>query len=198
MTFLRSSAPRDRVLRAALQVFAEKGYHEATMDEVAQAAQVSKGALYLHFASKQALFAALLDSATVTLVEAMEQAMAGHTSHRARMRAAIQAAFELLQEHRTLARLVFLRMGSVNPLIERKIMEAHQRITALIEEQLRAACQSESLSSVDIPLLALMWTGAIYEVLVWWLYQEHPPALESLVEPLYTALLRTLGLDAEM
>ncbi len=190
------SSARNRVLQAALEVFAEKGYHEATMDEVAKVAQVSKGALYLHFPSKQELFASLLDAATEMLVNAMREAMAPHASHRRRMYAALQAAFSLFQQYRTLARLIFLRVGT-NPLLERKIFEAHRRISDLIEEQIRAACTSEEIVQENVPFLALMWTGAIYEVLVWWLYQENPPDLATLVDPLYTVLLRTLNLLPE-
>lgn len=196
MELFPPSSARNRVLQAALEVFAEKGYHEATMDEVAKIAQVSKGALYLHFPSKQDLFASLLEAATELLVDTMRQEMEKHSSQRQRMYAAIQAAFTLFQRYRTLARLVFLRIGT-NPLIERKILEAHQRITDLIEGELRAACAVNDLPPQDLSLLALMWTGAIYEVLVWWLYQENAPDLLSLVDPLYEILLRTLQLSPE-
>ncbi len=197
MQLFPPSSARNRVLQAALEVFSAKGYHEATMDEVAKQAQVSKGALYLYFPSKQALFAALVEAGVDVLLTTMRQAMKPHTGHRKRMYAAIEASFSLLQEYRTLARLIFLRLGS-NPLLERKILEAHQRISALIEEELRAACSAENVSQQNFALLALMWTGAIYEVLVWWLYQENPPQLVNLVEPLYSILLRTLGLSAEV
>src|SRR6267378_3605526 len=47
---------RTRILTAANQVFGEKGYRQATMDNVAKKLGVSKGALYLYFASKEELF----------------------------------------------------------------------------------------------------------------------------------------------
>jgi AcrR family transcriptional regulator len=54
---------RGRILEAARRVFAEKGYHEATMDQVAKQIGVSKGALYLYFPSKEELFEAMSRSA---------------------------------------------------------------------------------------------------------------------------------------
>lgn len=48
---------RTRIVTAANQVFGEKGYRQATMDDVAKKLGVSKGALYLYFASKEDLFA---------------------------------------------------------------------------------------------------------------------------------------------
>jgi AcrR family transcriptional regulator len=50
---------RTRILTAANQVFGEKGYRQATMDDVAKKLGVSKGALYLYFAGKEELFEAI-------------------------------------------------------------------------------------------------------------------------------------------
>jgi AcrR family transcriptional regulator len=52
---------RDELLSAALRVFAERGYREAGVDEIAAAAGYSKGALYWHFSSKEDLLMALLE-----------------------------------------------------------------------------------------------------------------------------------------
>src|SRR3989442_10627140 len=50
---------KSRIVSAANHVFAEKGYRQATMDDVAKKIGVSKGALYLYFASKEELFEAI-------------------------------------------------------------------------------------------------------------------------------------------
>jgi TetR/AcrR family transcriptional regulator, fatty acid metabolism regulator protein len=59
----QTEVTRQRIVEAALDVFAKKGYHEATMDEIASVSQVSKGGLYFHFPRKQDLFLALADTA---------------------------------------------------------------------------------------------------------------------------------------
>jgi AcrR family transcriptional regulator len=50
---------KKRILRKAMKLFAENGYHATTMDGIAKAVGVSKGALYLYFDSKETLFAEL-------------------------------------------------------------------------------------------------------------------------------------------
>jgi AcrR family transcriptional regulator len=57
----RRAETRRDILAAAYRVFAEKGYAQATIDDVASAGGVSKGAIYHHFESKEELFRALLD-----------------------------------------------------------------------------------------------------------------------------------------
>ena len=53
---------RAQILEAALEVFARQGFHEARMDDIAQASGLSKGALYLYYKSKDAIIGALLRS----------------------------------------------------------------------------------------------------------------------------------------
>ncbi|MFC1960477.1 TetR/AcrR family transcriptional regulator [Chloroflexota bacterium] len=55
------AARKTHILKAALVCFAEKGYHQTTMDDIVQAAGLSKGGLYVHFSSKKELFIALFD-----------------------------------------------------------------------------------------------------------------------------------------
>jgi AcrR family transcriptional regulator len=57
----RGRAARDELLSAALRVFAERGYREASVDQIAAAAGYSKGALYWNFSSKEELLSALLE-----------------------------------------------------------------------------------------------------------------------------------------
>ncbi|MCP5040631.1 MAG: TetR/AcrR family transcriptional regulator [bacterium] len=53
---------REQILQAAFSCFAEKGYHAATMDDLARASGLSKGSLYWHFRSKEEVFIALFDA----------------------------------------------------------------------------------------------------------------------------------------
>lgn len=57
----RSLASRDRIVHAALTVFALKGYTAASMDDVCLAAGMSKGGLYHHFPTKRAVLTAIVD-----------------------------------------------------------------------------------------------------------------------------------------
>ncbi|MEW6723459.1 MAG: TetR/AcrR family transcriptional regulator [Bacillota bacterium] len=50
----------ERILEAAAEVFAEKGFHQATIDQIAQTAGIGKGTVYLYFKSKERLLQALL------------------------------------------------------------------------------------------------------------------------------------------
>ena len=68
----RRQQTRARLLEAAGQVFARRGFHAATVDEVAEAAGYTKGAVYANFATKEELFLALLDQRVTAQLQQVE------------------------------------------------------------------------------------------------------------------------------
>lgn len=77
--FRRRKAERPgEIIEAALRVFAEKGFAAARLDEIAKRAGVSKGALYLYFATKEELFRAVVEQAIAPNIEAIRVMIAAH------------------------------------------------------------------------------------------------------------------------
>ena len=68
----RPAARPDELVAAALAVFGERGFRATTLEEVAARAGVSKGTVYLYFASKDDLFRAVVEAKVVTLLESVE------------------------------------------------------------------------------------------------------------------------------
>ena len=92
--------PRDQrriqLLDAASDVFASKGYHAAAMDDIADAAGVSKPVLYQHFPSKLDLYLALLDQSCDRLVEVLEDALSSTADNSDRVVATVAAFYEFV------------------------------------------------------------------------------------------------------
>jgi len=66
---------RERIIEAALHVFAEKGYHETTMEDVADRLGVSEGTIYLYFKSKKELFKAISEPGEHQVAELISSAI---------------------------------------------------------------------------------------------------------------------------
>ena len=79
---LPAPARREQILDVAVEVFARNGFHGASMNDVAEAAGVTKPVLYQHFDSKQDLYMALLDEMGNRLLKAITKATAGVASGR--------------------------------------------------------------------------------------------------------------------
>src|SRR5713101_869501 len=65
-----------KILEAARSVFAEKGYHDARMEDIAETVGVSKRTLYLYFKNKEELFAAICAEAPRTMQVVMDSTLA--------------------------------------------------------------------------------------------------------------------------
>jgi AcrR family transcriptional regulator len=103
--------PRDerraQLLAAAQEVFVANGYHGAAMDEIADAAHVSKPVLYQHFPSKRDLYLALLDNHLAELTDLLLTALSSTTDNKLRVQATMKAYFEFIAKDDQGHRLVF-------------------------------------------------------------------------------------------
>ncbi len=90
---------RDSILDAAEQTFLDKGVVMATMDEVAQRAEVSKGTLYLYFRSKDDLYLTIITRTLTDMVEVLRQAATGGGTGLERYRSLLRAHIGFALEH---------------------------------------------------------------------------------------------------
>jgi AcrR family transcriptional regulator len=73
----KRAANRERLLEAASKVFADRGYHGATVEEIAAESGLSNGALYYNFRNKEALFLALFDQRIEARIAALDRTFGG-------------------------------------------------------------------------------------------------------------------------
>jgi AcrR family transcriptional regulator len=104
---LPAARRRRQLLDVAIDVFAEKGFHATSMDEVAEAAGVTKPVLYQHFDSKRELFLELLEDVGGYLVSAVTAAVGGASGPRQQVEAGFEAYFEFVTEQTNAFRLLF-------------------------------------------------------------------------------------------
>ncbi len=186
-------ATRDKILQAALDVFAEKGYHRALVDDIVRASRTSKGAVYHHFPNKEALFLALVDEFAVRLAGAVAESIAGAHGALGKVQAALIAGLETFSKHRELARILLLESVSLGPAYLAKRVEVRERFAALIQAYLDQAVSEGSIPPLDTRVATLAWLGALNEVVIQWLHDGRPDLLTEAVPELTPLLLRSIG-----
>jgi AcrR family transcriptional regulator len=102
----RGEATRRRLLEAAESVFAEQGYHEASIVKITERAGIGLGTFYLYFDSKQSIFEALVIDLNRRVRHAMSEAMTGATSRLDAERAGFAGFFRFTAAHPALYRVV--------------------------------------------------------------------------------------------
>jgi AcrR family transcriptional regulator len=90
---LTATARREQVLDVALEVFGRNGYHGTSMNDIAEAAGVTKPVLYQHFDSKRDLYLALIEEVGARLLSAITTATAAASDGRTRTEQGYQAYF---------------------------------------------------------------------------------------------------------
>lgn len=100
---------REQLFAVSLRLFAERGYEATTMDEIAEAAGVTKPLLYQHFTSKRALYLELVDSVAAELLHAIGSAAAAAPGPRQQVEDGFAAFFGLLVARETAFRLLYGR-----------------------------------------------------------------------------------------
>jgi AcrR family transcriptional regulator len=105
----RLPAPRRRrqLLDVALKVFAETGYHPTSMNDIAEAAGVTKPVLYQHFRSKRALYLELLEDVGGRLRDAIDKATREAQSPREQVRSGFRAYFSFVAAQQPAFQLLF-------------------------------------------------------------------------------------------
>ncbi len=186
-----------RILDAALDVFARDGYHAAAVEEIASLAETSKGGLYFHFPGKQSLFLALLDRSTFLLLERIEARMAGVDDPIARVDAALRGVLHIFATQRPLARLLLLETMGAGPEFQAKLVEIHRRFAAFIARNLDAAAAAGIIPPLDAQTVGLAWFGALNQVVTTWLLDPNPGDLEAAYPALRTLFLRGVGVPEE-
>ena len=129
---------RARIVRASLGVFAERGFHRATMQDIVRASGLSVGAIYTYFKSKSDLILAGCDLITDQELAQLGDRLAGVTDYRDRIAAAIGYWFDNLEVERTDRGSGFLLLQAwaeveTDPAIRQMLTKRrHETITAIV------------------------------------------------------------------
>jgi AcrR family transcriptional regulator len=104
---LPAARRRRQLLAVALRAFAEQGYHLTSMEQMAEAAGVTKPVLYQHFKSKRALYLELLDDVGGRMMDGIAKAVAAADGPRQQVDAGFRAYFRFVAEEADAFRLLF-------------------------------------------------------------------------------------------
>jgi AcrR family transcriptional regulator len=130
----RTAVTRDLLLGAAEQVFARVGYGKAQVEEIAEAAGFSKGALYAHFKSKEELFLALFEAKAASYQERLRRALDSAPSREAKIDAFRSFYVDLSKEKDwALITLEVKLFSTRHPEVREKIRQIDERLGDSIE-----------------------------------------------------------------
>lgn len=184
----RKQRTRAELLAAATAVLSAKGLHATKIADIAAAADVGVGTFYLHFATKESLYDALVEDAGARLKATVDAARAGIDDPLEETRAATLAFCRFAQEHREVFKLVFGPDGAGRDVVRR----TQALFAADIERTIRRGIEGGVFGPVDPAMAAQAMVGMSTQLLAWW--TEHGAgAIAALEDTIITLTLRGLG-----
>jgi AcrR family transcriptional regulator len=183
---------RARILDAASKVFADRGYEGASIEEIAEAAGITRPVIYDHFASKRELHISLLELHMDEFLQVIGQAVASEDTPAARLEAGMRAFFEFVESHPYAWRLLF---RDPTPADE-EIVAAHERLQGRGSDALAAMIAAtpparNPSDSLPDELAFAMWAqiikNASHGLAFWWYVHREVPR-EELVSVTMNAL----------
>jgi AcrR family transcriptional regulator len=191
---LRAPARRTRIAQAALHAFASQGYGSTGMGTIAQEAGVTRAVLYDHFASKKALFLAVLEEQNAIFLGHVGARITGEGSAEERMRATLDVVFSFAEQHPDSWRLLFGNATHGDAEVDAAWRAVHANRTYAVAALLARDAQAAGIdpdsrrAEIMVELLISALSGAV----AWW--REHPGAPRAaLVDAAHDLLWTGLG-----
>jgi len=169
---LKPEVRRERLLEAAASVFAERGYEAARVEQIADAAGVSAGLLYRHFAGKRELYTELVHRADRELLRHLAEAAAPGPPSGRRLEGGLNAVLEFVEGHRNLWQM--LVRDVVDPEIARLREESHRQAVAAVADLIRLDPElgRRQVSELEVERMAVLIVGSTSTLAEWWI--DHP------------------------
>jgi AcrR family transcriptional regulator len=172
----------ESILRTAASIFAEKGYHQASIRDIARGTGVSLSGLYYYFDSKEELLFLIQDHAFGTLLDSLEQMLAGvHDPHR-RLRILMENHLRYFIGAKAEMKVLSHEGESLTGHYRRTVNAKKRRLSDMASEILR---EIRPEGGIDLRVATFALFGMMN-----WLYNWHQPEVDVPVERLVDDMYR--------
>jgi TetR/AcrR family fatty acid metabolism transcriptional regulator len=184
---------RARILDAAVKVFAERGFFTATVAEIARAAGVADGTIYLYFKSKDDLLLRLFDEKMTDLLTEARAAVDSEGSAAARLRRFIQLHFALVEKNPELASVLIVELRQSAQFLkglEKAKLSAYLEVIAQVVKAGQDSGELDPALSPSTVKRAIF--GALDELALGWLLSGRKTSLKKTAAEVAEWLVRGL------
>jgi AcrR family transcriptional regulator len=179
---------RETILRAAAQIFQEKGYHAASMQDIAEAVDLQKGSLYHHVKGKQEILLALLDEALVMILARLEGAISPENPPSQNLKQLMRAYLGFLAENRSLSSVLLLEYRSLEAEYKDTHIPHRDRVEAIWIQVLEDGIKRGEFQVEKPGLASKALLGVLNWTITW--YREDGPLTTNQIADQFTELFQ--------
>lgn len=160
---------KNKILKAAVEVFSEKGFHSAKVDEIAQLADVGKGTVYEYFASKKELFQEMFKVGMKFYVDQLRRDINPEIPAREKLLRIARLHVRFVHKYKDLARITMTEHAYFDEEFRNWIKESRQEKLDLLKKIIEQGISDQEFRQIEPSVAALSFMGslgAIFPVLV--------------------------------
>jgi TetR/AcrR family transcriptional regulator, fatty acid metabolism regulator protein len=181
---------REKIIAAAAKFFGEKGYHNTTTAEVAEAAGVAAGTIYIYFSSKEDLLVAVFEEFLEKHMLRLREGVDKEVGPEARLRRLIVLGLALMEENPDSARIFLSQLRQSTTMIKMVAKRSSRAYRGIIESILDEGIRAGLFRPMDTHAVAAMVFGAFQNLVLDWVADDCSYRLTGLAEEATTYILR--------
>jgi len=157
---------RASVLAVARRIFSQKGYHDTSIDDLIEGADIARGTFYLYFESKRAIFDELLDHLVTTLQAQMKRIEVGPDAPDPvqQLNGTVDGVLKTLLDNREMPRILLREAVGIDTDFDRKLSDFYGRIEAMFVRALNTGRELGVVRPCDANVVARRTLGSVKEV----------------------------------
>jgi TetR/AcrR family fatty acid metabolism transcriptional regulator len=180
---------RERIIAAAGRFFGEKGYHNTTTAEIADAAGVAAGTIYIYFKSKEELLVAVFEEFLGVHMERLREGVARQPSPEAKVRTLLSLGLELMEENPDSARIFLSQLRQSTEMIKMVAKRSSRAYKDIIEDVLEEGIRKGVCRKMNVRATASMLFGAFQTTVLDWVADDCSYPLNSMASELSDFIL---------
>lgn len=189
------SDKRAQIIKAAVKVFSEKGFHDAKVEDIAQLADVGKGTVYEYFSSKTELFQEMFRSGMQFYMDNIRTEAGGSgVSCRDRLMKIAEVHLQFILDYKELAKITMGEPMQFNQDFRQWIFEERERKQKAVQAIIEEGVKTGEFAKVDPAAATLAFTGclgALFGPVVFKCGNAEPKSvLPPMLEVLFNGLLK--------
>ena len=184
-----------RILEASVKVFADHGFHQSTVSQIAKKAGVADGTIYLYFKNKEDILVQIFNYKTKQIFERFREVVGSADNPIEKLRNLIRRHLQEFQQDRNLAVVYLAETRQINRVMEDQIKIMSKMYFDLVAEILEQGQQNGNFRTVlHLGLVKRHILGSVDEVISTWLHADGKSDLVSMADPLVDLFINGIGI----
>ena len=158
---------REKILKAAISSFAQKGYHDTSISKIINKAGIARGTFYLYFENKRQIFDSILENLIVEIDRCIKKIEIGKERQNPleQLKDNLRRIFTLFVENPELSRILLRHAAGLDKESDQKITEFYNNIADKIEDALKLGIKMELIRDCNPRITSFLILGSIKELI---------------------------------